>query len=562
MLYCINNNSSKILDICPYDVIVVGSGATGGIAALTLAKQGLKVLVIEAGPLKERKKASSNEPADSINRLRGIITEKHKNQSQHPGYWKNNPNLYADEKKFPYITPEDKPFLWTQGNQYGGRSLTWGGITLRFSHSDFQPSMRDQYGPDWPINYEDLAEHYDYIEKFIGIYGRKDNIQQVPDGCYIGQIPLTDSELFFGKKIKDKLNYPFIQSRGFDKNASIKEKDWPRSSSIGSSFNEAIKTGNVQILTNHLVESFETNSETELATKIKVINTINGSKKYLNCELIILCASTIATLRILLNSKRETHNKGFNDPSGKLGKYLMDHISICKFFSIPEFHPNKDIRSIKDGNLSGAGSFFIPFGSELPNKNEIDFLRGYGTWGAIDRFGVPRFLQRNPTESVGFLISHGEVLSKESNKIELSDRVDEWDIPIPKISFMWRDNELKMVQHMKKTIRESIEVVGGEIRNVDEIYKIPFIKKLTSKSIATSDNPPPPGYYIHEVGGARMGNNEETSVVDNRNRLWRCKNVIVADGSCWPTSSWQSPTLTMMAICRRACLNIRKHYLE
>ena len=105
-------------------------------------------------------------------------------------------------------------------------------------------------------------------------------------------------------------------------------------------------------------------------------------------------------------------------------------------------------------------------------------------------------------------------------------------------------------------------MVGGEIRDVDEIYKIPFIKKLTSKSIATSDDPPPPGYYIHEVGGARMGNNEETSVVDNRNRLWRCKNVIVADGSCWPTSSWQSPTLTMMAICRRACLNIRKHYLE
>ena len=126
------------MDINPYDAIVVGSGATGGIAALTLAQQGIKVLVIEAGPLKEREEVSSHEPTDSINRLIGILTQKHKNQSQHPGYWKNNPNLYADEKKFPYIRPEDKPFLWTQGNQYGGRSLTWGGITLRFSHSDFQ----------------------------------------------------------------------------------------------------------------------------------------------------------------------------------------------------------------------------------------------------------------------------------------------------------------------------------------------------------------------------------------------------------------------------------------
>ena len=550
------------MDINPYDAIVVGSGATGGIAALTLAQQGIKVLVIEAGPLKEREEVSSHEPTDSINRLIGILTQKHKNQSQHPGYWKNNPNLYANEKKFPYINPEEKPFLWTQGNQYGGRSLTWGGITLRFSPSDFQPSIRDQYGPDWPIQYKELEAHYEYVEKLIGIYGRKDNIRQVPDGCYIGQIPLTDSELFFGRKVKEKLNYPFIQSRGFDKNASINEKEWPRSSSIGSTLKEAIKTGNVQILTNHKVHSFETNLETELATKVNVIDTTTGSKRLLNCEMIILCASTIATLRILLNSKREISGKGFNDPSGNLGKYLMDHISICKFFSIPEFRPKNDMRSIRDGNLSGAGSFFLPFGSELPNKNKIDFLRGYGTWGAIDRFGLPRLLQRDPTNSVGFLISHGEVLSRDSNRIELSDKFDEWDIPIPKISFMWGNNENKMVQHMKNTMEETIKVVGGEIRNLDEIYNIPFVKKLTKKSIATSGNPPPPGYYIHEVGGARMGNNQESSVVDKWNRLWRCKNVIIADGSCWPTSSWQSPTLTMMAICRRACLNIRKHYLD
>ena len=112
---------------------------------------------------------------------------------------------------------------------------------------------------------------------------------------------------------------------------------------------------------------------------------------------------------------------------------------------------------------------------------------------------------------------------------------------------------------MKKTIKDSINVVEGKIRNIDEIYKIPYIKNFADKSIALSGEPPPPGYYIHEVGGARMGNNEEESVVDKWNRLWRCKNVIVADGSCWPTSSWQSPTLTMMAICRRACLNIKKH---
>ncbi len=548
------------MDINPFEAIVVGSGATGGIAALTLAQQGIKVLVIEAGLSINRSDASSKEPTDSISRLNGILTKKHKNQSQHPGYWKNNPNLYANEKKYPYLNSKDEPFLWTQGKQYGGRSLTWGGITLRLASSDFKPSLIDNFGPDWPINYSDLSEHYDYIEKLMGIYGRKDNINQVPNGNYIGQIPLTEGELYFGNQVKNSLNYPFIQSRGFDKNASINEKNWPRSSSLGSSLKEAIKTGNVQVLTNHLVESFETNKETELATKIKVINIKNGSKKELNCELIVLCASTISTLRILINSEKLFNLKGFNDSSGKLGKYLMDHISICKFFSIPKLKKIKGEESIKQGNLSGAGSFFLPFGSELPNKTNIDFIRGYGTWGAIDRLGLPKFIQKDPYESVGFLISHGEVLPNESNKIELSNKADEWDIPIPKISFKWGSNELKMVEHMKQTIQDSIQVVHGKERSIDEIYKIPFIKNLVKGSIALSGEPPPPGYYIHEVGGARMGTTEENSVIDKWNRLWRCKNVIVADGSCWPTSSWQSPTLTMMAICRRACLNIRRHY--
>ena len=101
------------------------------------------------------------------------------------------------------------------------------------------------------------------------------------------------------------MNYPFIQSRGFDRNSSVKEKDWPKSSSIGSSLKKAIETGNVQILSNHLVESFETNKETERATKVLIVNTNNGIKKELDCDLIFLCASTISTLRILLNSEKK-----------------------------------------------------------------------------------------------------------------------------------------------------------------------------------------------------------------------------------------------------------------
>tara|TARA_B100000900_G_scaffold295103_1_gene253781 strand:- start:874 stop:2517 length:1644 start_codon:yes stop_codon:yes gene_type:complete len=545
------------LDLFPFDAIVVGSGATGGIAALSLAQQGIKVLVIEAGPQIKRNEAYASEPIDTLKRISSLISKKHINQIQHPGYWKNNPNLYADEKKYPYINPKNKPFLWTQSKQYGGRSLTWGGITLRLAPTDFNPSSNDGFGPKWPISYEDISPHYDYIENFNGIFGRKDNLKQIPDGNYIGEIPLTNSEEFFGEQIKSKLNYPFIQSRGFDKNSSVKENNWPKSSSIGSSLKKAIETGNVQILSNHLVESFETNKETERATKIKIVNTNNGIKKEIDCKLIFLCASTISTLRILLNSEKSFNSSGFVDSSGKLGKYLMDHVSISRFFSIP----NESVLSnkkINSASLSGAGSFFIPFGSDFPSEFKVDFLRGYGIWGAIGRLGIPKVLQKSPDESIGFLISHGEVLPRFSNKVELSGKGDSWDIPIPNIEFEWSKNELKMCKHMSYSMEKAINTSGGKIKGIQEILNIPFLKFLDKTSVAFSGNTPPPGYYIHEVGGAPMGFNEDQSVLDKWNRLWRCKNVFVLDGACWPTSSWQSPTLTMMAISRRACLGIKK----
>jgi len=545
------------LDISPYEAIVVGSGATGGIAALTLAEQGIKVLVIEAGPQVKRHEASNHEPKSTLKRLSGVLTKKHANQCQHPGYWKNNPDLYSNELKHPYEFPPKKPFLWTQGKQFGGRSLTWGGITLRLSPEDFQPAKKDGFGPNWPISYDELSPHYDFIENFCGIYGRKDDIKEVPNGKYIGEIPLTENENIFGSKVKSKLNYPFMQSRGFDRNSSVKDKKWPKSSSLGSTLKKALDTGNVQIISNHLVESFEINKITELASKLTIVNLENGCKKELNCDLILLCASTISTLRILLNSEYKSNSSGFKDDSGKLGKYLMDHISICRFFSVPKTK-NSEKPLDNPPDLSGAGSFFLPFGSNLPKTDDINFHRGYGIWGAIDRLGIPKFLQKDTNTSIGFLIAHGEVLPREKNSVSLSRKKDEWGIPIPYIEFEWSENELNMAKHMGKTIQKSVKAANGKLKNIDELMNIPLGSLFTKNLIAFSGSPPPPGYYIHEVGGAPMGKKEENSVVDKFNRLWRCKNVLVLDGACWPTSSWQSPTLTMMALSRRACLNIKK----
>ncbi len=534
----------------PYEVIIIGSGATGGMAALTMAKAGIRVLVVERGPELSLKQANGTEPCNMIRRLIGVTTGKYQNQPQHPGFWKSNPLLYADRKTNPYTYPANAPFMWTQGNQVGGRSLTWGGITLRLAKEDFKASKDGEYKLEWPINYKDLASHYSEIENFLKIYGNKDGLNQIPDGEYIGNVPFTESEIIFASNIKDKLKLPFIHSRGFGPNED--KTKWPKYSSLGSTLKEAVKLGKVEILSNHIAEKLVLNKDRKSAKSVIIINQKNGERFEIESKLIILCSSTIQTIRFLLSSEEKNNSNGLIDPSQSLGMNLMDHISTCRFFTVP-IDRNKNNSSNKNNShlLSGAGSFFIPMGRGQSSKN--NFIGGYGLWGGIDRFEPPDFLKKQKNTKMGFLIGHGEVLPNKKNTVTLSSSTDQYGISVPHISIAWRENEKKMVKEMNRVIELIINSGNGTILPVNEILNIPFARQFLKKSVAIRNDAPPPGYYIHEVGGAPMGNNKEKSVVDNWNRLWECKNVLIVDGACWPTSSWQSPTLTMMAITKRAC---------
>ena len=545
----------------PYEVIVVGSGATGGMAALTLAEAGVRVLVVEAGPDLSAQQALGSEPINTFKRITGIITGEKRIQAQHPGYWKANPLLYANEIENPYKFPSGKPFLWTQGKQVGGRSLTWGGITLRLSENELKASLQDGFGPNWPIDYSELAPHYSAIEKRLEVHGGKDGLDQLPDGDFIKDpLPFTRSEEIFANSVKSLLGYPFIHSRGFGPHQPNIDGLWPRSSSPGSTLKSAMATGKVEILSDHKVERLTIKKNLDIADGVVVVNQLNGSRKELKGSLIILCASTIQSLRILLNSQSRENSDGFIDQSGKLGCNLMDHISISRFFALPNTQDKCSRNSLSEKQvLSGAGSFFIPFGRKFINTAKPNFLRGYGIWGGIDRFEPPEYLKRIPDSKTGFLIGHGEVLPSPKNRVTLSNELDKWGIPIPHINFEWGSNEKAMADHMAETIEEIINASGGIMLPIDQLFKLPLLESFLGDAVALKNEPPPPGYYIHEVGGAPMGKTADESVLDRFNRLWNCRNVLVVDGSCWPTSGWQSPTLTMLAITRRACQAILSH---
>ncbi|MGC6483818.1 MAG: GMC oxidoreductase [Synechococcus sp.] len=543
------SNRSRRVNQHPYEAIVVGSGATGGVAALTLAEAGIRVLVLEAGPHLSVQQALGNEPGNTIRRLQGLIGGTHRQQAQHPGYWKQNPELYINEQQHPYQHPPERPFLWTRGHQVGGRSLTWGGITLRLSDRDFKAADGDGYGPLWPISHKDLDPHYTALEQQLAVHGQRDGFPQVPDGWATQALASTPEEEAFASHVRQQLDFPWMPSRGFELPAVTPESPWPRSSSLGSTLHRAVATGRVEVCSGQMVERLVMAPGQTHASGLISVNLNDGSRTQFDAGLIVLCASTIQSLRILLNSEERTKPGGFQDPSGGLGSALMDHVSCCRFFSIAARSTQAN-----PAPLSGAGSFFLPFGSCLASTESVDFLRGYGLWGGINRFDPPAVLQRQSDSRLGFLIGHGEVLAADHNRVSLSDHTDHWDVPIPHIDCRWGANELAMVRHMQSTMDAAIRAAGGQRKPLQDLVHLPFVEPLVAGSTALGDQGPPPGYYIHEVGGAAMGEKETSSVVDRWNRLWRCPNVLVTDGACWPTSAWQSPTLTMMAITRRACL--------
>ena len=520
------------------DAIVVGSGAAGGWAAKELTEAGLRVLLLEAGPERTPARAGRAWATRLWRHARGAQPV----QELHSEYWIKDPNLFVKDAEQGYSTPPDRPFVWIRGRQLGGRTLLWGGVTLRLSDYELAAAERDGHGPSWPIRYRDLAPHYDRIERFLRIHGTREGLPQLPDGRYVGARPLTRAERRLGDGVAAVWpDRRLIPSRGLALQRHGGRE--PRLNSVGTSIAAARATGRLQVRTGAAVSHLIPGGRLGGAGGVMFVDAATGASHAARAPLIVLCASTIETVRILLATRME-HPELPVSESDCLGRYLMDHVIVgtaVELDGVPYDPP---------APFTGADSFLVPRFQNLAGSGSEPYLRGYGLWGIIQRRG---YAGRRGRPALGLMVAQGEMLPRSDNRVELNGERCADGLRGVHISCAWGDNDRAMHAAMGTAVEEMMHAAGGRtVRRFGSLARLPGLLGLPAR-LERFWLEPPPGAFVHEVGGARMGADPAASVVDARNRCWGLPNVLVTDGACWPTSGWQSPTLTMMAVTARAC---------
>ena len=505
-----------------FDVLIIGSGHSGGMAAKVLTEKGINCLMLNAGPVADVARDAQRKPAYELP-YRGF---KPPGRLEHVFQASEfNANVWVDEQEVPYTFDAANPYNWVRVRLFGGRSLFWSRQSFRLSDYEFKAKSHDGFGEDWPISLADLSPYYSRVEDIFQVAGALDGPPQMPNGNFVlDNAPWSESMERFIAAAKP-LEMPVCKQRralGRDGLAS----------SVNLLLPDAERTGKLTSIANAVVRQLTVDSNTGQPNGCHFVDRLSRREMEVKARVVVLAAGTLESTRLLLNSK-------IGNSSGVVGHYLMDQIYgpgvVC---SVPEARNGRATKK-----LMGGGAI-VPRFRNITTRSD-KFLRGYAlnvtsSTGAVDPRNFAAYgteLQQKLDEYHGSAFQMtvmGEVLGRYENHVRIDkDAVDAWGIPVLHVETKYTDNEFNMAKDAVEVGSAVAEAAGFEV---------------LSKNAA----PNPPGYSIHEVGTCRMGDDPKKSVLNKWCQSHDHKNLFVVDGASFVSSGWQNPTMTILSLSMRA----------
>jgi choline dehydrogenase-like flavoprotein len=560
-----------------WDVIVVGSGAAGGMAAFQLATAGIKTLLLDAGRLLDTRKEyrTMEWPYASLRRQR--LPPDHRPIAVAEYHFADRPygsnpalaphgkvtsyaassftrNWVVNEKHHPTT---GTPYSWVRAHVLGGKTNFWGRGALRYGPLQFGAASRDGFDVDWPITYDDVAPYYDKVDVLLGCAGTKEGLVQVPDGVFQRPSKLNCVEVHF-KRTLAKLGRHYIPGRaGVTTDGVLNNKyrarclgrgRCGRGCDIHAAFHSptalvypARDSGNLTIRPYSLATEVVFDEAKGRARGVRVIDVNTREVMDFEARVVVLGAGTLESTRMLLNSRAASHPDGLGNSSGLLGCYLSEHHMGPRGSGFIPARIGTE-PTLDDGR---PVSPYVPRFRNVTDKHP-DFLRGYHFQGgggayeypgmAHDIAGFGKAFKSSVRKYYPAIISiggFGEVLPRKENRVTLDPAVrDAWGVPVLRFDYVFRDNEIKMAKDMADTAEEMLRAAGAEDIKIDRQML-------------------PPGWSIHEIGTARMGGDPKASVTTPFCRLHDVKNVFLADGAPFVSGGTQNTTWSILAMCWR-----------
>jgi choline dehydrogenase-like flavoprotein len=535
-----------------YDVIVIGTGAGGGMAIKTLCEAGLNVLALNSGRRLDPAKDFRNHKLSYDMKYRGFGDPKRRDQYYHIE------NEYTDglwEHGISYTTAPGTQWEWPRCHAVGGKTNFWGRSSARMGDIDFRAASLDGFGVNWPVTYQEIAPYYSRVERMIGVCSTVQNRPSNPDGEYLPPFNFRCIDYILQKGC-EKVGVPYLPDRHAQ--LTVNHNGHPKchycgncteGCDTGSFFSTpwfllppAEKTGKLELRTDAVAKNILVNQR-GMAAGVAYVDRKSKQEVEVFGKVVIVAASCVETARILLNSKSRHHPAGIANSSGQVGRNLCDHLYgttgsgyLPHLLGQPSF----------PDNVSAAQVAWMPRWQNLANPREEKFIRGYSVYpyggcgdypwysNRLEGFGsaFKRDIKRYYPTPVGFYCQI-PTLASATNFVEIDPQVkDVYGIPVARIHFQWGENELLMWEHAKQVCHEVIKAAGGEYWSAAE-------------------HPETPGFSLHETGTCRMGDDPKKFVTNRFGQSHDVPNLYCSDASVFLSCTDKTTTLSILAFTLR-----------